>query len=206
MTSLLSLDAKSAGDPFGLTNYGKLKDDIDLLIREADGILSPGLYKLWDSSEAGVSFPTASITTPALPQTFKHLRVAGILQSDQATVQSLKLRFNGDSGANYWWNVARTAGNSFFGLGNTADTAITVDDQVSGTGASLLGWTSFDLTISDYAAARHVYGMQGVFQSGDSRWNGSFGGEYKGAAGISTLTFLLTNMVANSRFTVYGEA
>lgn len=30
--AVTALDAKSAGDPFGLTNYDKLKDDIDWLI------------------------------------------------------------------------------------------------------------------------------------------------------------------------------
>lgn len=203
MAVLQSLDAKVLGtDSFGLTNYDKLKDDIDLLIRSADGILSPGLYKLWDSTEAGVVFPTASITTPPLPQTFKHLLVVFSLQG---TANGFcNVRVNSDASAIYWEDqmingvfsqIAAGTGWNWSYLGAAANVRAVGRVQINNYSDALLG--------KSYVGGSYIQndgsGTQRVFDQG---------GMYNSSAAVSTLTFISTagNLAAGTRITVYGEA
>lgn len=214
MTALLSLDAKAPGDPFGLTNYDKLKDDIDLLIRSADGILSPGLYKLWDSTEAGIVFPTASITTPALPQTFKHLHVVATGRGDgaAASLQSL-IRINGDTSAAYYYQQLRGNGAGASATEALAQTALRIGDIPGATAeAGAVGVAR--VLIPNYTDGANYQPYESSFglHVGTATGNivvGSFAGVWRQIGGVSTLTFLpsANNLIAGAtRYTVYGEA
>lgn len=86
------------------------------------------LYELlYDSEAAGVSFPTASITTPSLDQTYKDLMVELSFESDQASDQALGMRFNGDStSTHYAWQRVIGASASATADSSSSDSSITV--------------------------------------------------------------------------------
>lgn len=65
----------------------------------------PSVVKLWDSIEAGVALGTPSIVTPALPLTYKHLRIVGTLLSTIANNGGTLLRLNGDAATNHYFGT-----------------------------------------------------------------------------------------------------
>ena len=60
--------------------------------------------KLWDSKIAGTVLPVQTITTPVLDQSYTNLRIVAQLLSSLANNGGTLLRFNGDAGANYYFN------------------------------------------------------------------------------------------------------
>lgn len=80
---------------------------------------------LWDTTDAGVVFPTASITTPTLPTAFKHLLVVSHARSAIAAIDDwLTMRFNGISTASaYAWEF-------LFGNAASATAGTGTDTQI----------------------------------------------------------------------------
>lgn len=214
--TLQSLDALVDGDSsFGFTNYGKLKDDIDLLIRSADGILSPGLYKLWDSVDAGVTLPAGSVTTPTLPTTFKHLVVEIHMRTDRvSTNDGILLRFNGDSGANYYYEQLGVTGTASPAVGEAIGVTSLQLEVATGANAPAGCYGACVIEIPYYSNALYgkVLTSHAAARTGSATNGITYGGTagaWAGTAAISTITFAPVsgvNIVAGSRFTVYGRA
>lgn len=177
----------------------------------------PGAVKLWDSVEAGVVLPAASIATPTLPAAnLKHLEVVIRARSDTAAARdSVVARFNGDTAANY-----DRIGGTFQGataVGSVAAAAQTsiFAARIPGATATAKEFGSGTLVIPGHADATgykiaHTIGamiwLQGTV--GDYEWSIG-GGVWRSEAAITGLTFLLAsggNFVAGSRITVYGRA
>jgi hypothetical protein len=71
---------------------------------------SVGLVKLWDSVDAGVTLPTASITTPTLPSTFKHLILEWSARTDGVVTDDIiGVRLNSDSTASHYTALGITS-------------------------------------------------------------------------------------------------
>lgn len=160
-----------------------------------------GLVKLWDSTEAGVVFPTASFTTSTLPQTYKNLIIAARFRDSNATLLATTppwLRINGDTGTHYWWsNSGAQSGWGLYTVGANA---------VAGVAALNRMW------IPDYAsAAKHdamsQYSYKDEVAANYSSQASTQPLHYDQAVAISTLTFVaITAFVAPSRVTIYAEA
>jgi len=160
----------------------------------------PALIKLWDSVEAGVTFPAASITTPALSAAYKHLRIEYNVAA--STAAFLTFRVNGDSGANYY---------AIQDI-NAVSTTVNPGTQLSLVHISSLESSSGTLVIPNYSTAmfsqRQILGH--AFSQNDGSGNMHLfilGGAWNASAAISTLTFGTTaGNITGGRITVYGEA
>lgn len=73
-----------------------------LTFLRGDGAWQKGsMSLLYDSVDAGVTFPTTSITTPTLDQNFAHLMIVWSGKAQLAAADNMFMRVNGDAGANY---------------------------------------------------------------------------------------------------------
>lgn len=85
---------------------------------------SPGTWRPSGPAVLGEVTPTTGSNIPfnSIPQYFKHLRIIGSAQANNATsLQDLDIQFNGDSGTNYgsfggFVSSASTGGNGFSGI------------------------------------------------------------------------------------------
>lgn len=188
--------------------------DYPATMQELAELLEARYPLLWDSTEAGVVFPAASIATPPLPQTFKHLRIIGRLRGDAAGAPSAWMRFNADAAGHYDYNVIDAQGTGATPLVQQAVNA--AQGVIGGAGtvppaAIATSYLAFSLTVMDYAAAAfHEWG--GIHRSrwgalGSSAHSGGVSaGEWTQAAAISALSFLLSaGNIAAGRISVYGE-
>jgi len=157
-----------------------------------------GVYTLlWDTQDAGVQFPVASITTPTLPQTYAGLHVVWTARSDgAATSENMLVRFNGDSTAGHWnWEFNRFIGtgvssgeslnNNCYYSGDMAGATAEANATGSGTiwipGYSLsIRQTVISIAGSVMGANSGVTGFMGVTNNA-GRWSQS--------APITTITF-----------------
>jgi|SRR5215831_10257495 len=169
---------------------------------------------IWDSVDAGVSLPAASISTPTLPTNFKHLLVAYEGDCSIAGVQYLGMRFNGISTASYYGQRQLT--------NNGAYVTPSVETAQARMLVGLLGGTSNStyrgnglIFIGNYNAgglSHPVTGLSSAFQgSGTSNFfTGLFSYMYGASSlAVTSLTFLEasgSNLDANCRFSVYGLA
>lgn len=165
---------------------------------------------LWDSVVAGVALPAASITTPALPQTYRDLIVAVVARSDVATHYTLG-RFNGDAGPNYDNAISAILGSTVTGTPANGQTHAYVGGCASSAlpAGFLVGGI---LTVLDYArVAKHFCAGYGgnAHGSGGGGQNLLFSAVHKPAVdvAISTLTLYPSggNFVAGTRISVYGR-
>lgn len=173
-----------------------------------------GMNLLWDSMDAGVTLPAASITTPSLDQSFKHLVIVGSCRSSATLLDTLNVRTNGLSTASYYWQDINANGTALSGAssagtaGTSGAIAITEGDQAS-LPAARGSWFSI---IPDYTNS-----------SSYKHWIGGSMAVYGGAAGntpiylvggmsaamstaLTSLTFFYAtnNIMAGSRISVYG--
>lgn len=176
-----------------------------------------GTTKLWDSVEAGVSFPSASVSTPTLPQNYKHLLVQWQGRSSTATaVEYLGVRMNGDSSAADYTDQL-LQGNNATATASQEIQAITfmrLGVIAAGSAASSEIGSGL-IFIPDYQRStgfvRLAVALSGAWtdkNSGDG-FVGMFSGQWVSTAAVTALTFLAQgggNLVAPSRFTVYGMA
>lgn len=202
-TPLLAIPYPEPTDP--ITDYPALGQD---LAERLEAIA--GLAKLWDSVEAGVVLPAATITTPALSQAYQDL-VAVILARSSGAAAYVRMRCNGDAGAVYDTGVSNGGGSTTPYALNNGTSAVVGRAEPSTAGASYLGGSIAE--ILDYAnAARHhsILGRgEGLAGSGPGLVVANSGNRYHPAvlAAISTLTFFpdVGNFDAGSKITIYGR-
>lgn len=195
--------------PSGLSGY---PSDISKSLR-GDGSWTKSPALLYDSGDAGVTFPTASITTPALSQAYKHLRVI-IKARDTSASHSfvMLLRLNGDGGANYrTWGVGATGSTVAAAGGGGATSASPFAYPGSLADANVFGAAVVD--ILDYTNAttwKSLSGQGGVYAdvtAGD-QFFATVTGAWQSTAAITTLTLTSGGITfaAGTRLSVYGLA
>lgn len=176
---------------------------------------TPGLTLLWDSVDAGVALPAASITTPALPATYKHLLIEVVGRGDFAGSDvDVGMRINGDTTGNYdtvfVFNNSGTTSAAGQEIAQTSINMFTITGATAN--ANMAGLAS--LRIVNYAATvfhKMILGNDGRFDDGAGTTFKAAQrvGRWRSNAAVSTVTFFPrqgVNFVAGSRFTVYGEA
>ena len=154
-----------------------------------------GLNLLWDSADAGVTLPAASITTPTLNQNFKNLLVTYQYQQNSGASQNLYVRPNGDATAvNYDGVSTHATGSTLTVAHDTVSSAWMIGNGSFGTGQFL---------INNYAGGtNHMF--QGTYSEELHLWTVS--GYWAGVAPITTLNFFPGSGSFNSwaRISVYG--
>lgn len=208
-------------------NYAAIQNDVNQLIAALSGgtagqflqaydssdigWVSGVSLKLWDSVEAGITLPVASITTPTLSQSFKHLRVVFQAANTATASEYVYMRVNGDSSATTYFGVhlaGLIGGTTTYA--DTGNSGMLVGQSLP---SSDLGATVQEFIIPDYAAA-HRHSIVGHSFDLENTSSGAmayvaFGQAYVQATAISTLTFFLAggySFAAPTRITVYGLA
>lgn len=155
----------------------------------------------------------ASITFSSIPATFRHLRLEVVARGDAALTEvQLRLRFNGDTGANYDWiasafleadaqSTSEAVADTFIGLGSNIPAA--------NAPASHAGVVS--IFIGDYARTQwhksaHGMSFHMLAASATNLRNVIGGGRWRSTAAITSLVIPISsgNYTAGSIFTLWG--
>jgi len=152
---------------------------------------------------------SSTITFSSIPSTYKHLQIRAISRDSRAlTLNSLAMRINGDSGANYSYHTILADGSSITadGGGNSSNT-----DYMISTGSSALANT-FAVSvwdILDYSSStknKTIRMLGGTDLNGSGRLNFTSAGWFNTNA-ITSLTFFgsgSASFVQYTHFALYG--
>lgn len=159
-------------------------------------------------ADSTLGSPAATVDFTSLPATFAHLMVVIHARGDQAATQtSLNLRLNGDSGAHYDWFSEFTGS-----AGSSSAASSGQIGFITAASSPSNRFSPYVLWVPHYAQANTIKAVQTL------GFNMTAGGAanitpyansfywFDTPAAINELTFLpgSGNLVANSRFTVYG--
>lgn len=157
---------------------------------------------------------TGALSSMSLPvpagTAFNFLKVSWRVRGDQASAaQQLYMRFNGDSGSNYLWEVLQ--GNNTTAAATTSGAATTFIQAGTMTCASAtaLYFSSGDAEVSgasDTTNYKVMCGKGSAFASTTNMWSGTFSGQWLSAAAITAVALVpqAGNFVAGSTMTMYG--
>ena len=176
-----------------------------------DASSSPSMWTLWDSTVAGVSWPTASVTTPSLSQSYKHLMVEWVAASSTAVAwEGFDVRWDGAT-SGYYGNYVLAYGSTISNNEFINSSAAVAGYMSAGSGgAASTGYGT--IWFSDYtntSVDRHYHSSGGVNYGLTTGEFGTFvcNGLINGSLTINTLTFLPSgagNLTSRTRITVYG--
>lgn len=160
---------------------------------------------MYDTTDAGVSLPAASITTSSLSQSYAHLLIVYYGISDQSSMVSLNVQFNADSSSHYYYN---DFGNTTGSVSGTASSAsISMPIGWLGLSSGYTGMGGFFL-LPGYSANVQHGGAGLAYQqtAGTPVFELSvFGGMWTQASHITTMTFIPSaGNIKTGRITVYG--
>jgi len=157
-----------------------------------------------------LSSSASSVAFTSIPATYKHLQIRAAVRSDRALgIDTLTLRFNSDSGSNYWTHGMYGNGSSVSPLALGANTSI----YAGRTTDSLNTANAFApniIDILDYVSANKNKTIRCLFGAdtvGSYPWQGLHSGLWNSTAAITRIDVLpITgpNFVSGSRFSLYG--
>jgi hypothetical protein len=160
-------------------------------------------------SIATVTPSGTSVTFSSIPQTYKHLQVRLISRTtrNDASVDGIYLRMNGDTAGNYSNHFLQGNGSSASAVAGANVTVIVgaYNGADAQTGANIFSasvWDILDYTNTNkYKTTRSLFGYDdnsaGTITLGSGNW--------RNTAAVTSLTFLAEgNFVANSHFALYG--
>jgi hypothetical protein len=156
---------------------------------------------------------TNNITFNDIPQTYRHLQIRAITQSNRATFSrdEFAIRFNSDVGNNYSWHEIISDGVSMSAQNETSINRILGQDCVGANG----WWGNAVIDILDYSktnkfkTVRFLAGLD-TNNSGVSGYNGAIvftSGNWRNMDSISSISIVPTQGSAwnqYSRFSLYG--
>jgi hypothetical protein len=159
----------------------------------------------------------ASITFAGIPNTYKHLQIRGLAQSNRATYgfDDIKLRFNSDSGTNYARHYLGGDGSSAYsGAASTPSTFLFID---SGAGTSTAGASFFGasiIDILDYTSTSKNKTLRALCGADVNGTVGGLGGRVTFNSGLWFATPVAINSITitpdastfsqNTQFSLYG--
>lgn len=151
-----------------------------------------------------------SVTFSSIPQTFKHLQIRAISRTtrNDASVDGMYMRFNGDTNGNYSYHWVQGNGSSASAVNGTNTTVITAafngaDAQTTANVFSSSVWDILDYTNTNkYKSTKNLF----AYNAGGGVGTVSFGsGHWRNTAAITSITlFAEGNFVTNSHFGLYG--
>ena len=117
---------------------------------------------------------SASISFTSIPNTYKHLQIRLLAQTNRAaSVDSLQLNFNSDTGSNYSWHTVQGDGSSASALGFATQTYARIGDGTIGGATASGGYFGVGvIDILDYASTnknKTIRGLTGVDANGSGR-------------------------------------
>lgn len=155
---------------------------------------------------------SSPITFTSIPSTYKHLQIRLLAQTNRAaSVDSLQLNFNSDTGSNYSWHTVQGDGSNANALGFATQTYARIGDGTIG-GATGSGgqFGAGVIDILDYASTnknKTIRGLTGVDENGAGRVGLGSGLWQNSSTAISSISIAPqagTLFLQYSSFALYG--
>lgn len=174
------------------------------------GILAASGAATVDFELISTVFGTGSsnvISFTSLPQTYKHLQIRFSSNGNYLNATNPLMRFNGDTGNNYYRHSMESGGSGTPGAGGTIDSNIIIGRVSNATystqpGASIVDILEYTSTFKN----KTVKGLGGHISDGE-KYLRLFSGVWYNTNAISTITISTldgSNWPASGRFSLYG--
>jgi len=172
------------------------------------GSAAPSDFEL--ISTTVLSSTSASVTFSSIASTYSHLQIRVAARTDRNFgVDNLGLRFNSDSGSNYYTHFLYNNGSSntsaALGVNSWIYAARLPDASIA---ANAFGSSVID--VLDYKSSnknKTIRSIYGSSTTGTYPWNGLTSGIWVNTSAITSISVLPVtgpNFVAGSRFSLYG--
>ena len=176
------------------------------------GTLSSGVAAATGSYESIATYTASggesSFTFSSIPSTYKHLQLRCLSRRSTGVSHVVALRFNADSGTNYWWHLLEGDGSTATAssVSSAANRIQTFWPNPSVNLADQFGAGIID--IHDYASTTKNKTVR-CFGGGDANGTGKIdlsSGLWSNTSAINEIYvyFLGDTVVANSQFALYG--
>jgi hypothetical protein len=162
------------------------------------------MVQLYDNIASGA---IASWDVTGISQLYNHLKVVWMGRGDNAAEQSVLMRFNNDTGANYLWQQDIGSAAVASAANNAAATSIATNStvvQAVGATAGRAGMAEW--LIASYKDTTFNKDVTGIAYGPSSQNVSTHGGMWSNTAAINRITILpgAGNFVTGSRLTIYG--
>ena len=174
-------------------------------------LANPSYFQIATASVSG----TTSHTFNSIPSDYDHLQLRWFAKDGRTPFYSgVDVRFNGDTGANYWYSYADVATTQVPTFGNYFDAAATsaIIGLIPGASASIY-WASGWATIFNYKNTsmwKYVSGVGGSNANGDGSYGGFVGQPgnlWRNTNAITTILFRSNtgqNFQSGTTVSLYG--
>lgn len=159
--------------------------------------------------EASVTVSTASVSV-TVPAGYNRVQVYWRVRSSVAgPAEQLYLRFNGDTGSHYLWQVSQSNNATVAGTSSGALVSVIQVGTVTGNTATADYFASGAFVVdgvSDGTNFATAVGTGTAYASTTSSWTGTYGGMYNQSAVITSMTLQCAsgNIMAGSTFSAWG--
>jgi len=178
--------------------------NLGIMASQISGHLYDGPFGAYDSLAAvTLSSATSTITFAGIPSGYKHLQIRGFTLTPTA-INAIRVRYNGDSGANYTRHLLEGGGTSAYAEQATG---------ITGNNIAYTGGTAnpgvFVMDILDYASTnkyKTVRSAFGIDQNG-SGYSSLTSGLWLNTSAITSIEFTntgSTNFNTYTSFALYG--
>ena len=150
---------------------------------------------------------TATLSFTSIPQTCKHLQIVLLAKTTHTANENVLMRFNGDSGNNYLWQITQAANTTASGAQALLTSSIVPGSAVLSTGTSRPSPTVID--IPEYTQTNFhkvAVSVSGRSPDDSTMLSQSSFGHWKNTAAITSITFSLGtgSFATGSIATLYG--
>lgn len=150
---------------------------------------------------------TASVTFSSLPALNGFIIKWAARCSDANAAEQLYMRFNGDTGANYDWEVNQANNTTVAGTTGNGATFVQVG-TVSASSATANYWSTGYAIVNPGGTGQFttVVGTGSAFGTTANMWVGVYGGQWNSTATVTSITLqgATGSFLANSRFSIYS--
>jgi len=159
--------------------------------------------------KALVSTAASTITISNIPPNFNHLKIIGSGSvSDAAVAETIAIRFNGDTGANYYYQYAQ--GNGATLTGGSSNASYVSVGVWPGASAAAHAKGTFEVLVPDYSYTSSYYKSyqaEGGFSASSGTFLLTSCGTWDNSAAINSVTLYDAgggNLVAGTQLYLYG--
>ena len=147
---------------------------------------------------------SSAVTVSSIPGTYKHLYLVVEDAYQASAAGGVYLRFNGDSGANYYWNMIRNINTTLVGRAGAAATSIDIGTRNGSTNTNYKKG-QIEVTIPRYTNTSPKSTHSQSYDHDDTNTASSVvSGVYVGGSAISSLTVLGDFNFSGGTIYVYG--
>jgi hypothetical protein len=143
----------------------------------------------------------------SIPNTYQHLQIRSISNSNFGSVNNLYMRFNGDTATNYNWHALNGNGSTAGSTAGTSQGSILIN-RIQGTGTNFSGFVLDILDYKDTNKFTTIRSLSGFDANGSGEvwfWSGA----WRDTNAITSLKISAqfggaTTINTNSHFALYG--